>query len=47
VAVIDGGRVVARGTHAELVASSAMYNEILAAALGDADTADPLDDVEN
>jgi ATP-binding cassette subfamily B protein len=33
IAVLDGGRIVASGTHEYLVATSSVYNEILAAAL--------------
>ncbi len=48
VVLIDGGRVVADGTHGELLASSARYREVLAAAAvaeseagdGDADAVD-------
>jgi len=35
VVVLDGGRVVASGTHAELLATSPLYGEILAQAAGD------------
>ncbi len=32
---MDAGRIVASGTHPELVATSQIYNEILAAAIED------------
>ncbi len=38
VVVLDGGRIVADGTHAELLATSSLYGEILAQADGDGRT---------
>jgi ATP-binding cassette subfamily B protein len=45
VILIDEGRVVATGSHAELMASTPLYSEVLARTALDADTLDD-DEVE-
>ena len=51
VVLLDGGRVIADGTHEGLLASSAAYREVLARAevetsAGQGSTADAVDDTE-
>ena len=41
VAVMDGGRIVATGTHSELLATSPLYGEILAAVVAEAEAGEP------
>jgi ATP-binding cassette subfamily B protein len=46
VVLLDGGRIVADGTHAELLASTPLYSEVLAQATGDADAATEVDGLD-
>ena len=48
VVLLDGGQIVADGTHAELLASTPLYSEVLAQAARDDDAADDdiIDDLD-
>jgi ATP-binding cassette subfamily B protein len=46
VVLLEGGRIVADGTHAELLESTPLYGEVLAQAEADETAARPADDID-